>query len=186
MSHHFNPDNKQHFYDHYFDRELPDNEVYQYDVGSYCTRRLICSHLHQRQGAVLEVGTGVSSLLADLQQFACFGIDISPRTIEGVRRLFAQKGLQADLRVASAELLPFDACSFDAIVSSHTFEHVENDHSAIKECARVLKPGGELILFVPGRVSGVATHEEFLRLGHYRMYNAKRMQEFEAITNYTL
>ena len=53
-------------------------------------------------------------------------------------------------------------------------EHVENDAQAFRECARVLKKGGEILFFVPGRMNGLSTQEEFEGLGHYRMYNAQR------------
>lgn len=48
-----------------------------------------------------------------------------------------------------------------------------------KECARILKPGGELIFFVPGRIDGSATKEEWLKLGHYRSYNLERFKSLE-------
>ena len=82
-------------------------------------------------------------------------------SIEKVKHLFKEKGINANLRVADATQLPFPDNFFDVIVSSHVLEHIENDVLCIKECARVLKPGGELILWVPGRINGKATEEEW-------------------------
>ena len=46
-----------------------------------------------------------------------------------------------------------------------------------------IKKNGELIILVPGRISGIATTEEFSSYGHYRYYNLKRFKELEKSTN---
>lgn len=45
--------------------------------------------------------------------------------------------------------MPFDPGSFDVVLCNHVLEHVTDDIQAIKEIARVLKPGGFAILQVP-------------------------------------
>jgi len=45
--------------------------------------------------------------------------------------------------------LPFADGSFDVIVASEIFEHVLDDHAAMRECARVLRPDGVVALSVP-------------------------------------
>jgi SAM-dependent methyltransferase len=45
--------------------------------------------------------------------------------------------------------LPFATASFDSLLSTQTLEHVEVPHLAIAEMARVLRPGGYLILTAP-------------------------------------
>lgn len=163
-----------------------DYEVHRYDVGSYCTRNEILKTIKHAAGTVLEIGTGISTILEDLPTFKRFGIDISPDSINKVTQIFTNKGINADVRVADATQLPFPENYFDVIVSSHVLEHIENDTQCIKECARVLKPGGELILWVPGRIDGQATEEEWNRNGHYRMYNKKRFVELEQSVSPTL
>ncbi|MFA6527508.1 MAG: class I SAM-dependent methyltransferase [Candidatus Babeliales bacterium] len=163
--------NNMFVHDHY--------EVHRHDVGSYCTRKEILSAIAHTSGSVLEVGTGISTLLEDLPTFQRFGIDISPTTIDRVHHIFNHKGIVADVRVADATHLPFPDQSFDVIVSSHVLEHIEDDSTCLQECARVLKPGGELILWVPGRINGQATEAEWQKNGHYRMYNKKRFVELE-------
>lgn len=47
------------------------------------------------------------------------------------------------------QCLPYSRDSFDLIVHSDTLEHVENSFSGLKECYRVLKPGGKLFYTIP-------------------------------------
>jgi SAM-dependent methyltransferase len=56
--------------------------------------------------------------------------------------------------------MPFDAASFDRIWCSHVLEHVPDDRKAMREIARVLKPGGVAIIQVP--LWGEVTREEVL------------------------
>lgn len=45
---------------------------------------------------------------------------------------------------------PFEDESFDLVIANHVMEHLTNWWGAFNECARVLKEGGELIIYVPG------------------------------------
>lgn len=56
--------------------------------------------------------------------------------------------------------LPFRDGVFDLAVHFHVFEHIPDDRSAMREVARVLRPGGLLICQVPQR-PGTVTDEEF-------------------------
>jgi ubiquinone/menaquinone biosynthesis C-methylase UbiE len=169
------------FYDNYFNKSSYD--VFRYDVGSFCTRKYVLKHIKHKSGTVLEIGVGLSSLLEDLQNFDCFGVDISPETIKQAQDIFSSKKLKANFSTANAENLPFNDNTFDVIVSVHTLEHIEHDDIVIQECARVLKPGGELLFFVPGRVDGLATEEEWAKWGHYRMYNKDHFENLASLAN---
>lgn len=46
--------------------------------------------------------------------------------------------------------LPFESDSFDAIIANHILEHVPNWWKCFEECARILKVGGEMEIWVPG------------------------------------
>ncbi len=62
---------------------------------------------------------------------------------------------------AAGERLPFPANSFDTVLSHEVLEHVQDDAAALAEIARVLKPGGRAIIFLPNRLYFFETH------GHY-------------------
>ena len=53
--------------------------------------------------------------------------------------------------VADASRLPFPDESFDLVFHRTVAEHFEEPASAIKECARVLRPGGKLVFLTPNR-----------------------------------
>ena len=50
---------------------------------------------------------------------------------------------------ADLKALPFSDHAFDAILSSHVLEHIEDDGKALREFGRVLQPGGQAIIMVP-------------------------------------
>ena len=52
--------------------------------------------------------------------------------------------------IGTAEDLPFDAHVFDVVLSTQVFEHVPEPARALGEAIRVLRPGGRLVLTVPG------------------------------------
>jgi len=60
-----------------------------------------------------------------------------------------RNGLREWLRFADLTDLSFDDASLDAIVSLDVLEHVSDHCAALSECARVLQPGGLLVLTVP-------------------------------------
>src|SRR5205823_4181922 len=86
-----------------------------------------------------------------------FGIDISEPTLRQARSAFTRDS--GPLRAAAADVraLPFRDASFDVIYSMGTIEHFDETEQAVREMARVLKPGGCAIIGVPNR------HDPFLR-----------------------
>jgi SAM-dependent methyltransferase len=72
-------------------------------------------------------------------------------------------------QVPPGSALPFDADTFDVIVSCDVLEHVENLDEALQEIHRVLRPGGSFIGFVPAE-GGLGPHAlfRFLDSGIYR------------------
>jgi len=91
--------------------------------------------------AVLEVGCGTGLILQRLSEFAsdAQGVDLSPGMLEHARR----RGLS--VREASATELPFDDDSFDVTCSFKVLAHVPEIEVALREMARVTRPGGHVI-----------------------------------------
>lgn len=117
--------------------------------------RLLASHreylVRDLIGRVLDLGAGTGSLFSHVAKEAERGeSDISLSAIEPdphMRRRAGERAadldLTVDLRDARAESLPFADDSFDAVVASVVFCTIGEPETAIREIARVLKPGGE-------------------------------------------
>lgn len=58
-------------------------------------------------------------------------------------------GAEADVKQGDALNLPFADGEFDRIVAAEVLEHIPDDHTAIAELVRVLRPGGTLAVTVP-------------------------------------
>ncbi|MCC6500692.1 MAG: methyltransferase domain-containing protein [Anaerolineales bacterium] len=104
--------------------------------------------LNGRRLRVLDVGCGTGFLLGYLQRYQLdgevVGIDISSYALQFCR----QRGAHA-LAIASASQLPFHSDSFDLIICIDTIQHLTPagaDLTAIREFARLLRPGGLLYL----------------------------------------
>ena len=107
---------------------------------------LTCVPAPQR---ILDVGCGTGYLLGRLatrvpQAAALSGIDAAPAMVEVARGRAADDRLR--FLVGTAEQLPWPAETFDLVVSTTSFDHWADQRAGLAECARVLAPGGCLVL----------------------------------------
>jgi methionine biosynthesis protein MetW len=107
---------------------------------------LLARHVHAGD-RVLQVDCGPGVLAARLaeQGAQVVGTDLSA---EAVRRAQA-RGVNASQVNLDRQPLPFADASFDAVVSDSQIEHRVDYGGYLDECARVLRPGGRLVLCVP-------------------------------------
>ncbi len=93
---------------------------------------------------ILDVGCGTGANLGMLKQFGeAEGVDVSDDALEFCRK----KGLK--VHKGLAEKLPFADESFDVVTALDVVEHLDDDVSGLKEMHRVLKTGGQTLIFVP-------------------------------------
>lgn len=95
-------------------------------------------------GIVLDIGCGSGVLTHDLAVSgrAVVGIDPSVAQLRRLRR----RAMPIPSAAASATALPFASGSFDAVVSSCSIKHWPDLEGGLVECARVLRPGGRLVV----------------------------------------
>ena len=87
-------------------------------------------------------GTGRYSAYLTDRDHTVIGVDRSPAMLEKARA----KLPQSDFREGDLEALPVEDASVDAAVCALALVHLEEIEPAMQELARVLRPGGRLIL----------------------------------------
>jgi len=100
------------------------------------------------------------------------GIDLSREALQLCQRRGLRRLCQVDMTGFS---LPFKTGSLDLVLALDVIEHVEDDVHALKECQRILKGGGLLIVTVPAYMALWSPWDE--ALGHRRRYNASALAE---------
>ena len=98
---------------------------------------------------ILDVGCGTGYLLRQLavrcpQAIELAGIDPAPAMIEAARATATDGRLR--WLPGTAEDLPWPAGTFDLVVSTTSFDHWADQRAGLAQCARVLAPGGWLVL----------------------------------------
>jgi ubiquinone/menaquinone biosynthesis C-methylase UbiE len=94
---------------------------------------------------ILDVGCGTSRLVGRLSTcLPIVGIDAS------LAMLAAGEG-RPSVAAADASFLPFSSRSFDGILSINVLEHVSDAGHHVRDLARMLAPGGRLVLTTPAK-----------------------------------
>ena len=98
---------------------------------------------------ILDVGCGTGRLLAELTRPAgarrdrrATGLDLAPGMCATARAAAPAAAISA----GDAEALPFRDAAFDLVLSTSTFQWLPRLGPAVRECARVLAPGGTLVV----------------------------------------
>jgi 2-polyprenyl-3-methyl-5-hydroxy-6-metoxy-1,4-benzoquinol methylase len=99
----------------------------------------------KQNALLLDVGCGSGATLEMLDKLGwrVEGVDFDPRAVERARK----RGLRVHLGELQDQGLSSD--SFDVIVSAHVVEHVPDPMDLLRECHRLLKPKGHLVVITP-------------------------------------
>lgn len=96
---------------------------------------------------VLDIGCGTGAALAEYAAHGCrvIGVDPSPAMLAQARE---RLGPEADLRVVDGRRLPVDDGSIDLVLVSLVLHSVSNEEAValLREAARVLRPGGRVLV----------------------------------------
>lgn len=99
------------------------------------------------EAIVADVGTGTGFMLAGLAPIVkkAYGFDSSPEMLEVARRNLSMAG-NVELRVSEGSSLPLEDGSVVAAFANMYLHHAPDPAAAIAELARVIKPGGRLVI----------------------------------------
>ena len=142
---------------------------------------------------VLDIPAGTGRLSIPLAEMGAevHGVDITERMVRKAQEKARQRGLQnISLRVANGRHLPFPGETFDIVTSFKFFHLIPNGekHLFIQEMARVVKPGGRVIVeFNSGYYGGVLAFLRHLlrkrgRVGQACLFPGRVDRLFEGLT----
>lgn len=86
-------------------------------------------------------GAGLLALLASFRGAQVAALDAAPALVAIAR----QRLPEADVREGDLESLPFDDARFDAVVAVNSIFYAQNMAAAVRELARVVRPGGRVV-----------------------------------------
>jgi SAM-dependent methyltransferase len=144
---------------------------YHYAVWEYLRSAKLVAALERAGvavgGRVLDAGCGgggTALSLAEEGRFAV-GLDLDARFRDAGTRLAAEKAIaNAGFVQGDATRLPFREASFDLVFSHSVIEHVASAEAYLRECGRVLRPGGVLYLSTAPYLSFAGAHLPRLRV----------------------
>jgi SAM-dependent methyltransferase len=127
-------------------------------------------------GPVLEIGVGHGSYAEVLRAYPPYlGVDIDARAVEGAGRRFP--GLEFAVADITGAEFPHSltAKRLRTVVCLNVIEHIDDDRGAVANLARVLVPGGHLLIIVPALPQ---LYNDLDRMaGHHRRYRRREVHE---------
>lgn len=138
---------------------------YQFDlIAPHCGR------------SILEVGAGVGEFSAQFTDRERLVLtDVDPVAVEEMARRFADRPEVEACQLDLDRPLELDeSSSVESVVAINVLEHIEDDEAALKALARLVAPGGTIVLWVPAYQ---ALYGDFDRkVGHVRRYTPATMR----------
>ena len=138
--------------------------------------RRVATALALAEATVVDLGCGSGVMLTEVLQtkprWTGFGLDISGASVAYARRLAHHKGVdrQAHFQRGNIAELPFATGTVDLVIASEVIEHLPDPQAAFSEIARVLVPGGFVVLTIPidsqtpAHLSSLSDADEFTDL----------------------
>jgi len=120
----------------------------------------------------LEIGSGLGDLAAEV---AAAGSAITVSEAEPGRLHSLRRRFDDDRNVTVRELrVPIrDDAAYSAVLAVNVLEHIADDVSALRDLARLLRPGGSVVLFVPAFEFAMSRFDR--EIGHHRRYTKRSL-----------
>lgn len=174
-------------------------EIFDSDAGEYLTayedptqlrsfifqerKRVVFELFGGTRGVVLDVGCGPAVYTDGLVKMGCaiYGVDISPEMIALAKR---RQFPGASFSVGNVESLSFPPKMFDGILCVGVLEYTDRSEAAVGEMARVLKPGGRIVVTVPNGDSWLNRLDRSLRQVLRGIHRLSRGRLFRSAITY--
>ena len=125
-----------------------EDEMWYYHALHRQIEFMLRKYVPLNSGRILDAGCGTGGLMKRLQprfpEWSWQGVDSSAVACE-----LARERAGVDVFEATLTDLPVPAEHYSAVVSADVIYHIEDDQQALNEMARVLEPGGIMIINVP-------------------------------------
>jgi ubiquinone/menaquinone biosynthesis C-methylase UbiE len=133
-------------------------------------------------GRLVDIGTGTGRMIELFASAAdrALGIDRSPEMLRLARAKLAEAGLGAvELRQGDMYSLPLKAESADTVIIHQVLHYAQNPAAAVAEAARLLSPGGRLLIvdFAPHEREELRGEHAHVRLGFADEAMVRLMEE---------
>ena len=120
-------------------------------------RKMVQQRLPE-QGKILEIGCGPGSFAENLEGRDLTCLDPIPAMLSVAEPRVNEKRLSKGYSKAmfvegTAESLPFDDCSFDAVCTLFSFRDWYDKPKGLSEALRILKPGGKIVIVDPAKIN---------------------------------
>jgi len=134
------------FYQKYLPEEGPSIESWERMMTPVFHRAANLLKRYGRRGKLLDVGTGFGFFPVEMKKrgWEAAGVEISQKAMDYARDVLGLTIFPGPLEKAD---LPDD--HFDAVTAFYVIEHLSHPMAFLRECHRILKPGGLLVLRYP-------------------------------------
>lgn len=152
--------------------------------GTAAVDRLMAQAGVQAQDEVLDVCSGMGGparYLAWKTGCRVTGLDLTQSRVQGATELTRMAGLadRVSFVEGNALAMPFESACFTLAIGQEAYAHIPNKPQLVRECARVLRPGGRWVF------SDILKRQPLSDEDASRLYDGMRFSEIASVDDYT-